>query len=290
MRIETPDGDFLDLDQDGGEGPPDVLVLHGLGGSSSSGYVLELLGQLRDRGLRGAALNFRSCSGEPNRTRRFYHAGATGDPRFVIRQLVERRGGRPVGAVGFSLGGNILLRLLEEEGTDARRSVAAAVTVSVPFDLAAGARRLDRLPGSLYGASFLRSLRDAVERKARTHGLDLPLEDARRARTLREFDEAVTAPVHGFRSAADYYRRASAGPELHRIRTPALVLQARDDPFLPAGAVPERALASNPWITPALPTTGGHVGFVEGPAPWKASFWAERQAARFLAVALASAP
>jgi len=282
VRLETPDGDFLDLDVDPGPGPPDVLVLHGLGGSSASGYVHQLLVELRARGLRGAALNFRSCSGEPNRTRRFYHAGATGDPRLVLERLVARRGGRPVGVAGFSLGGSVLLRLLEESGEAVRRHVAAAVAISVPFDLSAGARRLEALPGRLYGATFLSALRTAVERKVRERGLDLPLEAARRARTLREFDEAVTAPIHGFDDADHYYRSASAGSALDRIRTPTLVLHALDDPFLPESAVPKAALAENPWITPVLTPRGGHVGFVEGAAPWAPDFWAERTAAAFL--------
>jgi len=286
VRLETPDGDFLDLDVDPGPGPPDVLVLHGLGGSSASGYVRQLLLELRRLGLRGAALNFRSCSGEPNRTRRFYHAGATGDPELVLERLVALRGGRTVGVAGFSLGGSVLLRLLEEGGEAARRHVAAAVAVSVPFDLAAGARRLEALPGRLYGASFLRTLRTAVARKARERGIELPLDAARRARTLREFDEGVTAPIHGFDGAEDYYRSAGAGTALDRIRTPTLVLHALDDPFLPEAAVPKAALAANPWISSVLTPRGGHVGFVEGAAPWTPGFWAERTAAAFLSAAL----
>lgn len=258
-------------------------MLHGLEGSSASGYVLEVVHHLGERGLHAACLNFRSCGGEPNRLPRFYHAGETEDLAFVLERLVERRRGRPLDVVGFSMGGNVLLRFLEQRGAEAREVVRRAVTVSVPFDLARSADRMERLPASLYASAFLRSLRRTVERKARRRRLRLPLAAVRSARTLRQFDEVLTAPLHGFKGAEDYYRRSSSGRALDRVCVPTLVIHALDDPFVPPSSFPGAALEANPWVLPILHRRGGHVGFVEGTGPWRARFWAECEASRFLA-------
>lgn len=293
-RWETEDGDFLDLDfvrpaaspEGRGDGPL-VLLLHGLEGCSESGYVMETARRLRAVGLEAVALNFRSRSGEPNRLRRFYHSGETGDLAAVVERLRERRPDAPLGAVGFSLGGNVLLKYLGERGRDAGGLLDAAVAVSVPFRLAASARRLEQGLGPMYAAYFLRSLRRSVRQKARERGHDFDLDLLGRIRSLREFDDAFTAPVHGFRDAREYYRRASSARFLPEVRVPTLLLQSRDDPFLPEDGLPEGAMRANPWLRPVLVERGGHVGFVEGTVPWDARFWAEAQAARFLAAALA---
>ena len=290
-RWSTPDGDFLDVDLafdpgHGGDRRPVVLVLHGLEGCSESGYVRTCCRRLRERGLRPVALNFRSCGGEPNRLPRFYHSGETADPAHALTRLRERWPGAPLGAVGFSLGGNALLKLMGERGREAADLVDAAVAVSVPYRLAAGAEALEEGMGRLYTAYFLRSLRRSVRAKVRQRGHDFDLDRLARADTLREFDDAFTAPVHGFEDAHDYYRRASAAGWLEGIRVPTLVVQARDDPFLPREALPERELRRHPWLAAAVHDGGGHVGFVEGTAPWRADFWAEREAARFLEHAL----
>jgi len=289
-RWETPDGDFLDLDfPEGGAAPaagaPVVVVLHGLEGSAGRRYMLWTYRELLGRGLVPVGLNFRSCSGEPNRTVRFYHSGETTDLAWVVERLAARWPGVRLGAVGYSLGGNVLLRYLGERGAGA--GVAAAVAVSVPFDLSAGAARLDRgFMSRVYTTYFMRSLRRKARLKEALLRGACDYEAVVRARTLREFDDAATAPLHGFADAEDYYRRCSSATVLERIRVPTLVLQAEDDPFLPREALPVRALAENPWIVAGVVARGGHVGFIERRRPGTGRFWAEREAARFLATVL----
>lgn len=311
-RIETPDGDFLDLDwvaaeevmtarrvaeglaPEAGRSLPSssgaderlVLVLHGLEGSARRGYALLLYQALAARGIRAVGLNFRSCGGEPNRLARFYHSGETDDARFVLDLLRERHPTVTLGAVGFSLGGNILLKLLGEEGADGPRRVRAAVAVSVPFDLSAGAAHLERGFGRVYARYFVRSLRRKFLAKEHLAAASCDAARARRARTFREFDDAVTAPLHGFLDADEYYRLSSSRAFLSRIRVPTLILHSMDDSFLPREAVPVQAIRENPWLLDGLTDGGGHLGFLEGGAPWAPRFWVEGEAARFLAARL----
>lgn len=288
-RIDTPDGDFLDLDWAGAAGAlpaaaPLVVVLHGLEGSARSGYACELYRQLGRRGLGTVGLNFRSCSGELNRAPRLYHSGETSDLSFVLEVLSGRFPGRPLAAAGVSLGGNVLLKHLGEVGSAS--PLAAAAAVSVPFDLAAGSDHMESGFARLYVEALLRPLRAKVlARSAELDGrIDLPRAIA--ARTFREFDDAATAPLHGFADAEEYYRRSSSGPLLGSIRVPTAVIHALDDPFLPAAAVPRAAIAANPLLLDSVQPHGGHVGFVSGSAPVRPLFWAEREVARFLAARL----
>ncbi len=285
-RVDTPDGDFLDLDFGEARGisreapdTPTVVILHGLEGGSRSGYVLQTMRELAARGIRAAALNFRTCGGETNRLARFYHSGETGDLGFVLRLLAERWPRAPLGAVGFSLGGNVLLKYLGECGGGALPR--AAVAVSVPFDLAAGATRMERGMGRVYTARFLRTLRAKYEAKRRLIGDAVDDRRVLSARTFREFDDAATAPLHGFRDADHYYTASSSARYLAGIRVPTLLLHSADDPFLPSDAIPRAAARDNPCITAAFTEHGGHVGFVAG-TPWAPEFWAEAEAARFL--------
>ncbi len=287
-RLETEDGDFLHLDwaPETDADAPIVLVMHGLEGSASRSYVRNVCRELLGRGLRPAALNFRGCSGEPNLRPRFYHSGATEDPRFVVAMLRARYPGRQIGAMGFSLGGNVLLKMLGEDAAGGVGLIDAAVAMSVPYDLAAGCRLLERSRmGRAYTAYFLRSLSAKVEAKADALAPLLDISQARSAKTIWEFDEAVTAPLHGFSSAAHYYEVCSSVGYLQNIAVPALLLHAEDDPFLPADAIPRRQAEGNEHLTMALQSHGGHVGFLEG-SPWKPRFWADEESARFLAAAL----
>ena len=289
-RWETPDGDELLLDfADGGlDAAPLVLVLHGLEGSALRPYAMLSYRALRAHGVAAVGLNFRGCGGELNRQPRFYHSGETGDPRWVLERLHARWPGRPLGALGFSLGGNVLLKLLGELGEGGPAQVGAAAVVSVPFDLSAGADALERGPVvRAYARHFVRSLMKKVEAKGAQVAPLISLLPARRSRTLRAFDDFVTAPLHGFRDAAEYYAACSSKEFLHAVRVPTLVLHSRDDPFLPQEALPEAALHANPAFTPLVSERGGHVGFVHG-SPWSPRFWAEQTAARFLAERLSA--
>jgi len=299
-RLATPDGDFVELTwlereaaaaagaDDARDERPLALLLHGLEGSPRSGYVATLARELSVRGVGSVALAFRGCGGEPNQLPRAYHAGETGDLAFVVATLRARFPARALAVVGASLGGNVALRWLGELGEAGRTTVSAAAVVSVPFDLAAGADHSASGPGRLFADRLVRSLRAKAAAKAQQFGplgqLGLRVDVARavRAATFREFDDAFTAPLHGFRDADDYYARSSSAPWLARIAVPTCIVHARDDPFLPAAAIPLAALRDTPSITAHLSDHGGHVGFLAG-SPWSPRLFAEPTIAQFLA-------
>ncbi|HVP62017.1 MAG TPA: alpha/beta fold hydrolase [Myxococcaceae bacterium] len=281
-RVDTHDGDFLDLDWlDAPPEVPHVLVLHGLEGSPGSGYVRATLNVIARRGWGAVAMAWRGCSGEPNRVLRSYCSGETEDPRFVCTRIREAGIRGPLFAIGYSLGANALLKLLAETGPDA--PIDAAVAVSTPFDLAACARALDTPwgGGALYRRVFLKTLRVKALGKLREHPASgLSPEGVRGARTLRAFDDAFTAPSNGYRDADDYYARASSGPLLGKIGRPVLCISAEDDPMIPKETLP--ASIPNPRVQLLRTARGGHVGFLSG-SLLRPRFWAEAQAVEFLA-------
>jgi predicted alpha/beta-fold hydrolase len=285
-RFDTPDGDFVDLDWYGERpGSPLLLVLHGLEGTIRSHYIGGLFRLAAARGWRAAVVYFRSCSGELNRLPRFYHSGDTHDFDHVLRTLTEREPALRVGAVGISIGGNVLLKWLGEQGDAAPKVLAGAVGISVPFDLEACARVMDRgLQRRLYTASFMRSFRVKTRAKARAYPGFVDLERALRARTFADYDRVVTAPLHGFADEVDYWTRSSSGPYLARIRRATLLINALDDPFIPPASLPDPG-GLPPAVRAEFVPCGGHVGFVEG-RPWRATSWAERRAVEFLTEAL----
>lgn len=288
-----PDGDELLLDfVDAGmsRGSPVLLVLHGLEGSSESVYVQGMMALARARGWRGVALNFRSCARDPanhsswipNRRPRLYHSGETSDLGFVVARLAEREPSAPLFAAGVSLGGNVLLKWLGEN--PGQTSVAAAGAISVPFDLAAGGRHMEDGFGPFYVAHLLATLRvKAADLAARfpeaAARLDLPR--LTRAKTFFEFDDAATAPLHGFAGAADYYARSSSIAFVPRIATPTLCVSAEDDPFLPGRVLAEVAAAKSAAVELRVTRHGGHAGFVSGPLSPR--YWAEETVMAWLA-------
>jgi predicted alpha/beta-fold hydrolase len=290
-RIDTPDGDFLDLDFPEVAGyplpknAPLVLLLHGLEGSARRGYAYETYRQLAKLGIRSVGMNYRSCSGEINRVARFYHSGATDDVALVLSILMDWFPNNRRGLIGFSLGANLTLKFLGEQDRAGTDWVQAAVAVSPPFDMKKSAALLEQGFSQLYVRYFLRSLHKKVLEKAELLDPVVDLEKVLAAQTFREFDEAGTAPLAGFRNADEYYERCSTAQFLPHIQVPTLLLRALDDPLFAPDDVPYDKIGANPFLTSGIVPKGGHMGFVEG-GLGQFTCWAEREAARFLATAL----
>src|SRR5918992_676049 len=294
VRVErwtTPDDDLLELRRfdppaDAGRDMPHLVFLHGLEGGIHSHYVANLFAEAERRRWSADLLLFRGCAGELNRARRFYHSGETSDLDFALRRIVAERPDVPIGLAGVSLGGNVLLKWLGERSDDAvPATVRGAVAVSVPFDLARGSRCISRGFSRVYERFFLRSL-VAKARQKLAHHPDLCDPAAlNRVRTLWDFDDVVTAPLHGFRNALDYYTQSSSIHYLSSVRVPTLLLSAVDDPFLPPEVLDEvRSVArDNPALELEFVRRGGHVGFVSGRLPWRPVYYAEWRVADFLA-------
>jgi uncharacterized protein len=288
-RWETADGDFLDLERlDARPGAPRLLLLHGLEGTARSHYAQGTLAEARRRGWGADLLIFRSCGGELNRTRRFYHSGETTDLALVVERVAAEHPDSPLVLAGFSLGGNVLLKYLGERGGDLPPRLRAAAAVSVPYDLGRGSRHIGRGFARVYERHFLRSLRRKAYAKLDRFPDLVPREHVDRARTLWDFDDVVTAPVHGFAGAADYYDRSSAVRFLDGIRVPTLLLSAVDDPFLPAAVLEDvrAAAGGNPALHVEFIERGGHVGFISGRLPWRPFYYAEWRVTEFLAAHL----
>ena len=275
----TPDGDRLQLHFLDGEGPI-VLLLHGLEGSRESRYVGEVAREVARRGWQLAVLEFRSCSREQNLVRRTYHSGETTDLDFVVGRLQRERPGRDIYLIGFSLGGNVLLKWL---GESPRRvpAVRAAAAISVPFDLEVCARRCDERYGGVIARHFLRTLIPKAVAKERQFPGCIDVAAVRRCRTFAEFDDVVTAPLHGFRDARHYWRDSSCRRFLGGIDRPTLLIAAADDPLVPAEVLPHGEVASNPFLVPQFVEHGGHVGFLARGGLLRPQRWAEPQALRF---------
>ena len=283
-RWDTPDGDFIDLDwvvnpalpmcrfnlTESGFGndetAPLLALFHGLEGDSSSHYARALMHAAAERGWSGVVVHFRGCSGEANRLPRAYHSGDSAEIDWILRRLASAHGGRPLFAAGVSLGGNALLKWLGETGAAARAIVRKAVAVSAPVDLMAAGNALGRGFSRLYSCNFLVTLkRKSLAKLSHYPGL-YEAAGVRAAWTLRRFDDLVTAPLHGFRDADDYWTRASSKPLLRNVAVPTLMINARNDPFLPGHALPAPHEIS-PQVVLEISGTGGHVGFVSGAFP-----------------------
>ena len=271
-RFELADGDFLDLAWTADNHGPTVLILHGLEGSHRSPYVRAMLAALAAAGYRGVLMHFRGCSGAPNRLPRSYHSGDTADTAAVVDLITGRQGRPPFAIVAYSLGGNVLLKWLGETG--AACPLTTAVAVSVPFDLAACADRLAQGASRFYQWYLVRSMQARFTAKFGAHGNPLGIADVRALDSFWRFDDAVTAPLHGFRDVHEYYARASCRQYLHDVAVNTLILHAEDDPFVPASAIPQAMELARP-ISLELAAHGGHVGFVSGLVPGRARYWLE---------------
>lgn len=287
-RLTTPDNDFIDIDFCGTGSQPLVILLHGLTGSSQSGYIKGLQLALFKQGLRSAALNFRGCSGQPNNRARCYHSGETEDIQFLYQTLRQREPGTLIGAAGFSLGGNVLLKWLGEQGQNI--NLFAAVAVSVPLLLSLCATKLDSGFSRLYRSNLLKEL------KAYMHAKLLHLEnvgridDAQKIKALGDlsainsfwqYDDRVVAKLHGFEDVQDYYHRSSSRQYLKSIVVPTLLIQAYDDPFMAPEVLPAFDEIS-PFVQLEFTKHGGHVGFIAGRNPFKPHYWLEQRIPEFL--------
>jgi uncharacterized protein len=285
-RWDTPDSDFVELHRLSAEpGAPRLLVLHGLEGTVRSHYAQGLLNEAARRGWGADLLIFRSCGSEMNRTRRFYHSGETTDTAFVLERISREFPASPLGLAGVSLGGNVLLKFLGEKGSDLRPQVKAAAAISVPFDLSRSARRINRGLSRLYQRFFLNSLRRKAQQKAERFPDLAPVSGIAGLRTLEEFDNLITGPLHGFKDAQDYYERSSSLPWLRGIKLNTLLLSAIDDPMLPPEVLEEaREIATqNPALRLEFVERGGHAGFVTGSLPWRPFYYAEFRVGEFFA-------
>ena len=277
-RWDTPDGDFIDVDFCGDPGAePQLVLFHGLEGGSDSHYARSIAAHALAGGWRLAIPHFRGCSGELNRKPRAYHSGDSEEIDWVLRRFAA-----PVHVIGVSLGGNAMLKWLGERGAEARSVVRRAAAVSAPIDLSAAGNALDRgLNRLVYTRHFLSTLKPKSLARL---GLFPGIYDAaqvRAARSFRDFDGCVTAPLHGFRDTDHYWTSSSSGPYLEHIRVPTLLLNARNDPFLPEHALLAAAQKVAPCVVLEFPRTGGHAGFLAGPFPGDHG-WLPRRLFRFL--------
>ncbi len=286
-RINTPDGDFLDIAWCLPDSPSPretkgvVIVFHGLEGSVNSHYARHIIARMKNDGFIVALMHFRSCSHEVNLTPRAYHSGETADPMQTIRHVKQRYPDLPVFAVGYSLGGNMLLKLLSE--TAGQKLLSAAVAVSAPLLLAECALRMQRGFSRLYQYYLLNSMKqnllEKMQRMDMGHLLSINSDEVKALSTFREFDQEVTSQVHGFDGADDYYEQCSAMPMLKNITTNTLVLHAKDDPFMTEAVVPSDDQLSQS-VAYELSEKGGHVGFLHG-TPFSPKLWLQDRISQF---------
>lgn len=262
---------------------PTLLILHGLEASSEAHYVRGLADKAFAAGFNAVRLNQRNCGGTEHLSAGLYHSGLTQDPASVVRELIEVDGLPAIAVAGYSLGGNLALKLAGDYGSDAPPELRAICAVSPTMDLERCVVALEAAQNRLYEWNFVRNLKARIRRKARLFPGRYPLNGLRRIKTVRAFDEAFTAPHHGFRDAHDYYHRASALRVIDRIRVPTLIITADDDPFVPTDPFRDPAVTSNRAVTVVITTGGGHCGFVsESSGHDDDGYWAERTVVEFV--------
>ena len=279
-RIATPDDDFLDLDWLRSDSDKLVILSHGLEGNTSRGYMKGMARAFHQRGYEVLAWNFRGCSEEINRQLRFYHSGATDDFDTVVQYALRQKSYEAVFLVGFSMGGNITLKYLGEKGTQLSAKIKRAVAFSVPLDMYAACMKISTPQNFVYSRRFLRNLKEKIIRKAKVMPGLLDTAPLTGIKTLMEFDNLYTAPLHGFENALHYYRSCSALHFLDNIYVPTLVLNAWNDPFLPEECYPLELLKDHPHVYFDHPERGGHVGFTHFKE--NGLFWSEERALEFV--------
>lgn len=288
-RIVTPDKDFVDLDfsfsDPNRKGKTVVLLIHGLEGSAQSSYVKGMVNAVNNHGWDGVVLNFRGCSGEDNKFFGSYHSGQTSDVRQVVEHLKTAHDYDRIFLVSYSLGANVMLKYLGECGQE--NNITASVAVSVPCNLKDCAIQLEKWYNKAYMVTFLRSLREKVKAKCKTHpNHTINLKAALKAKNFISFDNEYTAPAHGFKDAVDYWTKSSCTQFLPQITAPSLIINAKDDPFLTPSCFPYHEATSNEFLFLETPKKGGHVGFVSD-VFFQGTYWHEKRVLQFLSEHLA---
>lgn len=279
-RISTPDGDFLDLDWSKVGSNRLAIVLHGMEGDSGRHYVLGMVKALNRGGWDAVALNFRGCSGECNKKPRFYHSGDTEDLQTVVSHVTNGGNYSDMALIGFSLGGNVILKHLGEQGANVHPFIKKAVTFSVPCDLTTCEVKITESGGGIYLKRFLRLLHKKIKMKMKVMPGSMDDKGYNEIKTLEDFDNRYTAPLHGFRNALDYYEKSSCRPFLGKISIPTLLVSSADDPFLAESAYPVREARASAHLTLEVTDFGGHVGFVA--FNQLGEYWSESRAVAFL--------
>lgn len=281
-RLDTPDGDFLYLQYlDGDADKPLVIMLHGLEGSKNSFYIGGANHAYHEMGWNTVTMEFRFCSGEINNTSRIYHMGETTDIDLVVRTLAARDPNRPIYISGVSLGGNVVAKWLGEQGDKVPDNVVAAAVISPPFNPAISAPDFHKILFGFYTWNFLRTLKPKALAKADQFPDLIDRAAVEACADFYTYDTIVTAKLHGFRDAEDYWEKVGSHQFLKDIRVPTLLLTSEDDPFNPPETIPREIAETSPWLLPQWATRGGHVGFVSGTSPAQPRFWAEEQTVAF---------
>ncbi len=278
-RIATPDDDFLDIDWSCVGSKRAIILSHGLEGSSRQPYILGMARAFNRQGWDAIAWNFRGCSGEPNQQVRAYHSGATDDLETIIQHVFNKRGYQEIALIGFSLGGNLTLKYVGERENSIDKRILSAITFSVPCQLKGSAYHLDRSENRIYLSRFMRQLKNKVKAKHKLYPEHINLTDLHKMKSFRAFDDCYTAPWHGFKNAEDYWENCSATQFIQGIRIPTLLINAKNDPFLPESCYPYQQALQSDYLHLETPNSGGHVGFISFNR--SGTYWSEQRAVEF---------
>lgn len=278
-RFELSDGDFIDLFWTSNNSGPIILFLHGLEGSYNSHYMPGIFNITNNIGWRGLLLHFRGCSGVPNRLARGYHEGDTGDLAQVVQNIRQMEPHTPIAAVGYSLGGNVLLKWLGETGKS--NPLCASVAVSPTFDLHIATDQLEKGFSRIYQKSLVAQLVQYIKKKSNKIDFPIDVSSIDDIKNFHQFDEQITAPLHGFKNRDEYYNKSSCRQYIKDINVPTLIIHSEDDPFSSLDAIPGEDEISPSTIL-EISKNGGHVGFITGRFPLKANYWLEKRIPEFL--------
>ena len=280
-RLVTPDQDFLLLDWSGGLSDQLAIISHGLEGDSQRPYIRGMARAFVRAGYEVLAWNFRGCGGEMNHQLRFYHSGATDDLAHIVSHALQKKAYKKVILVGFSLGGNLTLKYLGESGGNLPKSVKKGIAFSVPLDLHSSSLKIGEVGNFIYSRRFLRNLKRKIEQKVLHRPDELSTEYFSQIKSLKDFDDFYTAPLHGFKNAEDYYARCSSLYFLEGIKIPTLIVNAKNDPFLSDLCYPEEKVKDHAFVSFLSPREGGHVGFMQEGVRKDDDYWSEKVAVKF---------